>query len=485
MAGLTSTGFTIKRLQEVIADLKTAAQSEFSSLVDPEDIVNVSDTSVLGRWIKTISPAITDLWEVSQSLYSSFDINQASGVSLENLCILGGVTRLTATPTQVLEVMKGVYGTTIVTGSNVKSNVTGLVYTTSEDVTLDTVNAVGVQYETTSVAIDSDYSFSYQIDGINLTPITITYTSAHTTNLANIVNGIVSEINTNYSDDLVATNVSNNVVITLVNLNYLCTFTELTLLSPIKGHKSTLMSATTTGNITEGANAATSIQSPVSGWEIAYNPFAGITGTNDETDSELRNRYLLAKFQDSNNTYESIYAAILKVSGVTQVVIYENETDNDYTSPNVPAHSFYPIVLGGSSKAIAQAIWDNKPAGILSYGNITNTIYDSQGIGHDVSFDRPEAVPIYITIIIAKTDGWQDSNTENIRTDLVNYFNTLQVGEDVIYSRLYTPINGYDGYYVNNLYIGTTASPSGTTNVAISYYKLANLSASNIIISAI
>lgn len=485
MAGLTSTGFTIKRLQEVIADLKTAAQSEFSSLVDPEDIVNVSDTSVLGRWIKTISPAITDLWEVSQSLYSSFDINQASGVTLENLCILGGVTRLTATPTQVLEVMKGVYGTTIVTGSNVKSNVTGLVYTTSEDVTLDTINAVGVQYETTSVAIDSVYSFSYQIDGVNLTPITVSYTSTHTADLASIISGLVSEINTNYSDDLLAVADSSNVIITLVNLNYLCTFTELTLLNPVKGYKSTLMSATTSGKFPEDANGVTSIQSPVSGWESAYNPFAGTTGTNDETDSELRNRYLLAKFQDSNNTYESIYAAILKLNGVSQVVIYENETDIDFSSPPVPAHSFYPIVLGGNSKAIAQAIWDNKPAGILSCGTVTNTIYDSQGVGHDVSFDRPEAVPIYITITIVKTDGWQDSNTENIRNDLITYFNTLKIGDDVIYSRLYTPINGYSGYYVNSLYIDITASPASTSNITIPYNKLANISSSNIIISAI
>ena len=42
---------------------------------------------------------------------------------------------------------------------------------------------------------------------------------------------------------------------------------------------------------------------------------AAVEGTNVETDSELRTRYALAKFQDSVNTYEAIYAAVLKIDG--------------------------------------------------------------------------------------------------------------------------------------------------------------------------
>ena len=47
MAGLTDQGFSVKRLNDIIAELRKAnAQTEFASLVQPGDIVNTSDTSV-------------------------------------------------------------------------------------------------------------------------------------------------------------------------------------------------------------------------------------------------------------------------------------------------------------------------------------------------------------------------------------------------------------------------------------------------------
>ena len=65
MSGLSDTGFTVKRLNDIIAELKAKAESEFASLVEPGDIVNTSDTSVLGRFIKLFSAPLADLWEVT------------------------------------------------------------------------------------------------------------------------------------------------------------------------------------------------------------------------------------------------------------------------------------------------------------------------------------------------------------------------------------------------------------------------------------
>lgn len=484
MAGLTTTGFSIKRLQEVIADLQVAAQTEFSSLAQPGDIVNVSDTSMLGRWIKTLAPAITDLWEVSQQVYSSFDINQATGTALENLTILGGVTRLTATATQALLVLSGDYGTSIPLGSNVKNNITGAVFSTQEIATLDENLAVGLEYEPDPVADSTVYSFTYKVDGFHTSPITVSFTSLTSASASDIVNGLVTEITNSHATYLSATNVDNKLSVVVSNLNYVADFGTPTNLTITKAKKSTLTSSTEVGAVAADANTITNIQSPVIGWESAYNPFSAITGTEDETDAELRNRYLVAKFQDSSTTYEALYSAILKVSGVQQVVIYENDSDTAWTTPPVPAHSFYPIVLGGNSQSIAQAIWDNKPAGILSYGSVDKTVTDSQGVTHTVSFDRPSEVPIYVLIVLVKTEGWQDSNIANIKAAIVEHINQYKIGDDVIYSRLYTPANSYSGYYIDSLHLGTTAAPTGTSNIALNFNELANTSTSNIIISA-
>ena len=89
MAGLSTTGFSVKRLTDIISSLKASANTEFSGFLTGGDVLDTTDNSVLGRWIKIIAEPLAELWETSQQVYSSFDINQATGVSLEELCALG------------------------------------------------------------------------------------------------------------------------------------------------------------------------------------------------------------------------------------------------------------------------------------------------------------------------------------------------------------------------------------------------------------
>lgn len=481
MAGLSDTGFTIKRLNDIIAELKVNAQTEFASLVQPGDIVNVSDTSVLGRWIKTVAAPMADLWEAAQDVYTSFDVNQATGQALENLTVIGGVARNSATASTVNMVLGGVYGTTIPADSYIKSTATGKVFATDSGATLDESLCVAVQIYPTAVANSTAYSFTYQISGINTNPVSISITSDASTTQSEIVNAIITEVNTNHSTDLNAVLSGTEALISINNQNYRCTF-NLGSFTASKAKKVVDSTCTETGVVSQDPNTITSIQSPIVGWETATNPYAAVEGREIETDSELRSRYTLAKFQDSVNTYESIYAAILKLDGVEQSIIYENETDATLGSPPLPPHSFYVIVRGGNSIDIAQAIWDNKPAGIATYGSVVETVTDSQGVNHTIKFDRPVDVPIYIEVHLTKDSEYPVDGDAQIKTAIIEYISSLNIGDDVLYSRLYSPVNSVPGHYVTALYLDTTASPAATSNIPIDYYKRATITAANIAI---
>ena len=121
MAGLSSTGFSVKRLDEIIASLKASAVTKFSPSLGVGDVLDLTDNSVLGRWISIVAAPMSELWETAQATYSAFDINQATGVALEQLCALGGVVRNLATPSQARLVSRGNYGITIPVGSYVRS----------------------------------------------------------------------------------------------------------------------------------------------------------------------------------------------------------------------------------------------------------------------------------------------------------------------------------------------------------------------------
>jgi len=59
----------------------------------------------------------------------------------------------------------------------------------------------------------------------------------------------------------------------------------------------------------------------------------------------------------------------------------------------------------------------------------------------------------------------------------------LLIGEDLIYSRLYTPINSIAGHYVNSLTVGTSPSPVGTSNVAVGFNQKAAGVLANVVVT--
>ena len=93
MAGVTETGFVTKRLGEIITGLKENAKPIFQDLVPPGDEVDTGDTSTIGRFVGLVSPSLDDLWQAAHSIYLAFDINSATGVSLDNLVEIGGIVR--------------------------------------------------------------------------------------------------------------------------------------------------------------------------------------------------------------------------------------------------------------------------------------------------------------------------------------------------------------------------------------------------------
>ena len=74
MAGLTPAGFELKRLPQIISGLKEQSVPVFQDLLtNPNDVVDTSDSSNIGRLVNLVSPSLADLWEALQGVYSAFD----------------------------------------------------------------------------------------------------------------------------------------------------------------------------------------------------------------------------------------------------------------------------------------------------------------------------------------------------------------------------------------------------------------------------
>lgn len=466
MAGVTTTGFVPKRLGDIITGLKENAKPIFQDLVAPGEEVDTSDTSTIGRLIGLIAPDMDELWQAAQQVYQAFDPNSATGVALENVVQYIGVTRQTGEPTTLRASVWGTSATFLPQGQTIR-NEDGDKFTSTTQLTFSTNDALGFAIRPTALVVGQRVGFTIIVqDGIYSTE----YTVAAGDTVEDVLAAWMEEFDEYelaredyYTEDgkfyVVLKDYYAYITIpTLVNSSVVEVKKRLTFISNVEG------------DIPAPINTVTTILTPVFGWLSVTNELTAEAGSVYESDEELRNRFKISKAVRANNTSEALYSQLLELEDVDFVRVYENMTDTEDTL-GLPEHSFMAIVRGGTDTDVAEIVWNNKPLGIASFGNTTVIIRDSQNLERSVQFSRAAAVPVYVSVIVKKTDNtFPDNGVEQIRSAVVDYINTRDTfGEDVIYTRLFTPINNVPGHQVDSLKIGKTSTPSGTSNIPMTW----------------
>jgi uncharacterized phage protein gp47/JayE len=234
---------------------------------------------------------------------------------------------------------------------------------------------------------------------------------------------------------------------------------------------------TIVGENNAGIGEVNQKRTTVYGITSVTNAAAAIPGRIRETDPEARIRHSEATATSGENDIASIFQAVSGVEGVSSVYI-----DNDTANGRVGVS-----VIGGSDDDIATAISDNLTAGVGTYGTSSVVIYnETTRQSETINFTRASNVPIYITMTITGATGlFPDDGTDQIRDAISEVFETYEINTDVVYTSLYAPIYSVDGVTVNSLYIGASASPTGTSDIPINESEKATISDSNILITVL
>lgn len=230
------------------------------------------------------------------------------------------------------------------------------------------------------------------------------------------------------------------------------------------------------------------IRTPQAGWFSSNNPSAGITGRNRETDAELRLRRIRSVGTNSQNMIDSLIGKLGNLDGVTHANVIQNKTDAVDDNGLTP-HSFEAIVAGGDDTAIAQTIWETFPFGIGIQGTTSGTAIDKQMTLQVVPFTRPAQVPIYVEATLQKRPGYPADGSARAKKAIVDYANGLLttgrgffVGDSVIYTELYTPINTVPAQEILTVKIGTSPGTLAEANVPISIRQYSYFDPENIAI---
>ena len=118
-------------------------------------------------------------------------------------------------------------------------------------------------------------------------------------------------------------------------------------------------------------------------------------GTVGETDLELRARRKRSFALPALGSLDSIEGSLLALDGVTEAVVYENDT-NVTNSDGIPSHSLWVIVDGGANNDIANILSKKKTVGSGWKGEQVVNLERNNNRLIEVRFDRPVAKDLYL-----------------------------------------------------------------------------------------
>jgi uncharacterized phage protein gp47/JayE len=236
-----------------------------------------------------------------------------------------------------------------------------------------------------------------------------------------------------------------------------------------------------------GANTLTVMPSPPTGIESVTNPADTNDGTEKETDTELRRRVKKELGSGSRASQEALIRAARRVQGVENASIFVNDQDPINTVDGLEPHEVEMVIEGGNSNEIAQALFNTKAAGDILVGGVhgvevAEAVSLSNGQTTQISYSNPEKVQIYIDVDVLVTNEFSDKNY--IKDSIVSYIGglfssgnedggELSVGDNVIYGQVEYSVRDVNGVFdINSLTVGTTASPSKTSNISIEEFQL-------------
>jgi uncharacterized phage protein gp47/JayE len=236
-------------------------------------------------------------------------------------------------------------------------------------------------------------------------------------------------------------------------------------------------------NANVGANTIIVMPDPPIGVRAATNPSATSGGRDEEGDESLRSRAKESLGAGSRASATALVNTARALDGVKGVSIFLNDSSTDNTdSGGLPDHSFELVVQGGNQQDIADMILSTKAAGDNAYSGVNGTSKTAEatlpnGQTHPVSYSTPTNVKIYVDMDLKVKEEY--AGDDDVRNSIVQYIGgilssandesgELLVGDDVLYGKVEYAVRDVRGVYdINSLTIGTSESPTGTSDIEI------------------
>jgi len=480
--GVTTTGFELKRLEDIKASVESALVASFGE-------IDTAPDSVFGQLIGVFSRALAEVWEQSENVYNSRYPSSAEGAHLDEAAYFTGITRLPAAPSTAVVQLRGDDTTVIPVNTLFSQVATKEQFKVTTEATISTNTLHKTKITVTTAANSTAYTVT-----INGTDVTITSSGAATKPaIAAILSAAINAAELGVTSVYVATTEYITITSDLLSLTDTFTAAVGARLEFTDIWTPAAVESSNNGRISVPVGSISVIDTPVVGLDEVTNIAEGSVGAEAETDTAFRIRRRKSLGLVSAGTLDSIVARVLNdIPEVTAAFIFENTTgayDGDR-----PPHSFELVVAAPDTspvnQAIADKVWERKPAGILSFGDTSVNVTDTNGDTQVVSFTHAGTKYVHLRLTYDRTGSEQVFPLDGealIAEELLRLGNTLTFGSDILVQKFAGAGYIVDGVADVTMEMAVTDAPGDTptwvsTNISIATADFPSFDATRIFV---
>lgn len=183
------------------------------------------------------------------------------------------------------------------------------------------------------------------------------------------------------------------------------------------------------------------------------------TGTDTESDIEFVKRMEIVRDGKGSCNEASIISSLMNIPTVHGAYVVANESVEE--ANGIPAKSIACYIDGGEDyhQEIAEAIFEKKPIGVGTHGNITVPVSYGALQNYNVKFSHSSEVDIYVKITLVTNNYFETNGLEAIKNNIINHINSLGIGVPLITTAMYSAIYSVTGVASSQI----TVSKNGTT----------------------
>jgi hypothetical protein len=217
-----------------------------------------------------------------------------------------------------------------------------------------------------------------------------------------------------------------------------------------------------------------------------------MVGQPVESDPSVKVRQSISTAKPSKTVLLGTMGGIAEIPDVLRSRVYENDTNVfGYYGEPIPGHSICVVVEGGAEEEIAKEIHLRKGPGCGTFGDVVvplESSSESLAPPPPIKFYRPEYVDVLVRVTIARRQGFVNQLVGSMQNNIVEYLNSLNIGNDLTTSALYVPAQAVNpnihspAFSILEMLIGTSDGNLSRNDMEIAYNQVTRGIPANVVI---